>query len=300
MESRVDVETFANLLTLKEYQLLKAVQPEELDGVGWATADPSHSANLKEVIRWSNQYTYWIVSTVLLQDDLEHRVNKVSYFLELGEALLRKNNFNGASLTILALRHPALFRIKSIWSRLSPDHTAMFEKLYAIFLRSLDEPSDDYTEYRRLLRLVKGPYIPFYRFHLEEVANFCTDPKDPTLSTRHYKCTVRGVHIYGSDHGPQNLPLGEKILRITKAVFAGGLSGEYIYECKTDFNIEQYLNNYVALSNDACYSVSLLIEPRKKGEASQAPTPNLQPFLAGALLGAAITATAFFLHKHPK
>jgi len=259
----LSAQSIAAQITATDHKLLKAVDLDEFNDVGWAKTDKNaRSPNLVRFIDFANQVTYWLISEVLNVKDTNDRAKLIVHFLNVGDELLKINNYNGASLIILGLWHPAVTRLKATWILVDDKHMAIQQRLFDMFLRGLDQTKDDYELYRKAVKGIKPPYIPFMRLLLEELADACTNPADHTLSTRHYKYTIQNSRIIPLD---QNQPAPHEITKEIKACVEAAVSVNYDFNEKgISFDLEKYIRNYKVMDNEKTYKTSHEIEPRTK------------------------------------
>jgi len=278
--------TVAESITTIEIRLLKTIQLSELDGAAWAKEGKEmRSPNLVDFIIFSNKFTFWIISEVLRTTEVTERARLVSHFLNIGEEMLSLKNYNGASLVILAIRYPAIVRLKNTWSLVDPKAKATCQKLYEFFLLGLENPENDYELYRNDLKTIQPPFIPFMRLLLEDLADASTNPEDPTLSTRHYKCQVHNSRIYGL-MGSTTQTMAQRVVEENKRTVENAQSGDYdLGYANTDW--EEYIRNYQALTNEKTYALSLQLEPRAKQS-------NTLYWVAGGALVVAVGIGAWY------
>jgi len=260
----LSAKVLAGSISTIEYKILKAVQINELDNAAWVKPEKeTTSPNIVKFLKFSNQLTYWIVSEVLSIKHTPERANLIVYFLDVGEELLSSQDFNGASLVVLALRHPSISRLKATWTLVPDKSQAILQRLYDYFLIGLDTPENDYELYRKTLKSVNPPFIPFMRLLLEEVADACTDPADPTISTRHYKCRVQNMRIYGMrDELATMAHVATKLLVENKQLLEDAKAVHFVAQGTTRMDLEGYILNYKVLENDLTYEISRALQPR--------------------------------------
>jgi len=285
--SSLSPNAIAELVTSIESALLNQIHPDEFNDAAWAKSEKeSKSPNLIKFIIFSNKFTYWIISEILRTGEVSQRANVLTYFLGVGDQLLRLRNFNGASLVSLAVRHPAVLRLKKTWKLIDAKTQGMSEKLYDMFLLGLDTPVNNYESYRRAIQTVKPPFIPYMRLLLEEIADASTDPQDTTISTRHFKVTVQNRRMYGLNNESSNLHSDMGVISENKHIVQHAQSETYTLNVRNSSEFENYILYYQALDNEETYKESLTIEPRQSKQSNSSTTLL---WVGGALVVAAVS-----------
>jgi hypothetical protein len=154
---------FARQLTLYEYDLFKRVKPSELVSCAWTKKDKEKkSANLRKMIEFSTNFTYFLEQQIVETKNFEERVAVFSRILEIMLVLRELNNLNGVLEIQSAMYSSAVFR-------LSTTKKAVNDKLIKALEDANDLTSDHHKKYKELLGSINPPCVPFLGMYLTHI-----------------------------------------------------------------------------------------------------------------------------------
>eukprot|EP01103_Thecamoeba_quadrilineata_P000640 TRINITY_DN10552_c0_g1_i1.p1 TRINITY_DN10552_c0_g1~~TRINITY_DN10552_c0_g1_i1.p1 ORF type:complete len:727 (+),score=133.30 TRINITY_DN10552_c0_g1_i1:102-2183(+) len=155
-DSSCKIEDVAQQMTLIEFDFFRNIEgPKELLHKHYTHPDTSPALHF-----WINQsirITWWVVKGILQHTESKMRGSTITRFIDVAQELHRLKNFNGMIQVVTGLNHGAIKRLKQSWKYVSNRHITKLEELteYA-------NSSNNFNTYRRLLRHVLPPFIPFY------------------------------------------------------------------------------------------------------------------------------------------
>mmetsp|Transcript_21518 Transcript_21518/g.31259 ORF Transcript_21518/g.31259 Transcript_21518/m.31259 type:complete len:673 (+) Transcript_21518:37-2055(+) len=150
----------ADMLTVVELEDgILTLRPRELVCMRWTQAalKPVHPdlggcAHLNRLIQSTNQRIAWIADEIIHRGTLEGSISAcIEYFLRAARHALKLNNFNTVFQIMSALNLPAIKHLSSAWSGVSAHKKSLFEEYSA-----LCDPADNYANYRKSFRAVRG------------------------------------------------------------------------------------------------------------------------------------------------
>merc|ERR1712130_769672 len=148
-----------------EAEYFKKIQPKECLSQGWAKKSKYLLApNIAALTdRWNNM-TYYVVSTIIFEDDLKVRKNYIQKFIEIGMELRQLNNMNGVTEIVSGLAHVSIHRLKKTWDAV--DQSAI-QNLKS--LQDLCNQQQANKSMRDALKLVYGACIPPLSMYLKDL-----------------------------------------------------------------------------------------------------------------------------------
>lgn len=155
----------ARQITFMEAEYFKKIQPKECLSQGWAKKSKYLLApNIAALTdRWNNM-TYYVVSTIIFEDDLKVRKNYIQKFIEIGMELRQLNNMNGVTEIVSGLAHVSIHRLKKTWDAV--DQSAI-QNLKS--LQDLCNQQQANKSMRDALKLVYGACIPPLSMYLKDL-----------------------------------------------------------------------------------------------------------------------------------
>ena len=189
------------------------------------------------VIKRFNQVSNWVVTKIVLTDDLKARVALLSRFIEIANACMQINNYNTAMEIIAGLNSSSVFRLKLTWEALSPSTLSTFNKIK-------EQLSHDgsYRNLRELLHNRQPPTIPYFGIYLTDLV--FADEANPDKIT---------------DHGLINFEKNYLLYKIIKEI---QLYQQTPYNFQAVPEIHDYLISAKFLDENETYELSLKCEPR--------------------------------------
>eukprot|EP00759_Apiculatamorpha_spiralis_P054817 PhF_6_TR7039/c0_g1_i1/m.10569/K03099/SOS; son of sevenless len=125
----VDPMRFALQWTAANHKLFRKILPMELiahilrcNSIPDTQQQPTVCQNLTQFNAQFNNLFYFVVNQIVSDPDVKGRVNKMAYFSSLLQCFVGINNLNAAFAVSLALRHPALHRMKNTVTLYRKEH----------------------------------------------------------------------------------------------------------------------------------------------------------------------------------
>eukprot|EP01117_Protostelium_nocturnum_P011539 TRINITY_DN4183_c0_g1_i1.p1 TRINITY_DN4183_c0_g1~~TRINITY_DN4183_c0_g1_i1.p1 ORF type:complete len:490 (+),score=126.49 TRINITY_DN4183_c0_g1_i1:135-1604(+) len=147
----------ARQLTLKDYDLCKAIQPKECLGLAWTKKDKAtRSPNLLKMIDRFNHVSRWVTYTIVMEPNLKKRTKILSFFVQLIQHLYELNNFNAIFAIVGGFGNSAVHRLAKTFGGLKPDRKKLLDEM-----RFLTDPVKSWGNYRIKIGKVDPPCVPF-------------------------------------------------------------------------------------------------------------------------------------------
>jgi len=184
----VDMTELARQLTLREHELLRAIEPHELLSCGWAKKDKElRSPHLLTMIQHFNDVSWWVASVILQQSDVFGRVNVIKKILRLIEECQKLNNYFAVFELSGGLNCSAIGRLHRTWDEVNK------AKLNPQKVMAITQPTKNYSAYRDLVATTTPPFIPYLGLYLSDLT-FIEDGNKDTLADGAYvnfeKCSM--------------------------------------------------------------------------------------------------------------
>ncbi|KAI8810741.1 ras guanine nucleotide exchange factor domain-containing protein [Cladochytrium replicatum] len=171
----IDPYEMARQLTAMEFTYFTGVKPYECTDQIWGErrqkelkwAPTGKETGIARMIRHTNQLTNWVASNIVSCETLKARVSALKYFMQLALGCREVNNFNGITGVVAGLSMAPVTRLKKTWQALSEK----FQKIHDAYTEVADtvSPKAQYANYRRALKDLKPPLIPFLGVYLTDL-----------------------------------------------------------------------------------------------------------------------------------
>ncbi|KAL6040182.1 Son of sevenless 1 [Balamuthia mandrillaris] len=222
----------ARQMTLIDFELFKAIQPQELCEVAWTKSNKETLApNVLKNARRFNLMVDWIKTVVLQAKSPKKREAYVLKWVEIAKRLRELNNYSGVMQVLAALGSASLARLnevkkkESMWS----DLTEMMSSAH------------NSKNYRAALASTNPPLIP------------------------HLGCFQTDL-VFIDDGNKLMLPNG--YINFGKCYLMASVIQQIQQYQQTRYNlnpvpsIRNFLDNVEPLDDDNCYKLSLKVQPR--------------------------------------
>ncbi|KAL5037234.1 hypothetical protein RTP6_004701 [Batrachochytrium dendrobatidis] len=182
----VDPQEMARQLTLVEFELFSRVKPFEcldqiwdghrrkenlaLKGSNYAKRQTSGEGSISEIsrlIQHTNQISFWIATNIVTQETPKARMNIIKYFVQVAMHCRELNNLTGVTTIIGALSMSPISRLHKTWKVLEDKYLKMAETYKEI--ADLVSPKFQYANYRKALKEMQPPAIPFLGVYLTDL-----------------------------------------------------------------------------------------------------------------------------------
>ena len=162
----------ARQLSLIEFRLFEAIKPSELFRCAWAKKNSEqNSPNVLKLTKFFNDVSYWIASEIVTTPTLEKRVEVIVRTIQLGEYMLALNNYNGLMEVYCALNMASIQRLKETWAQVPEMYLLKLKGIAHLF-----KPSQNYKNYRSIVRDTLPPLIPFQGVYQSDLTMFAETP----------------------------------------------------------------------------------------------------------------------------
>lgn len=114
------------------------------------------TANLDLFLRRFNEVQYWVVTEILLTQNLSKRVHLLRKFIKLASYCREYQNMSSFFAIVLGLSNIAVSRLSQTWEKLPGKLKKMFSEFETIM-----DPSRNHRVYRLSIAKMRPPIIPF-------------------------------------------------------------------------------------------------------------------------------------------
>ncbi|KYQ96804.1 Ras guanine nucleotide exchange factor [Tieghemostelium lacteum] len=161
----VDEEEIARQLCLIDFALYEQIKSSEFLIKGWTKPQfRSKAVNLLAMIRRFNDFTKWVASSILTEQNPRGRVKLLSRYLKICDHLRTLNNFHSLMAIYGGINNTHVFRTKSIRKDLSKQQQDTYNELEKLFTSD-----SNYKTYRIAYQNAKPPAVPFLGIHLRDL-----------------------------------------------------------------------------------------------------------------------------------
>ncbi|KAI8902868.1 ras guanine nucleotide exchange factor domain-containing protein [Globomyces pollinis-pini] len=197
----IDPLEIARQLTLIEFELYGKVQPYECLDQIWESRYRKEVANytrpavckrhlpgsansdISKMIRHTNEFTFWTSTCIVNNDALKTRVNVLKYFITVAMHCKELNNLTAVTTIVAGLSMGPVGRLHKTWSYLEE----RFPKVREAYkeLQEIVSPKFQYANYRKCLKQLEPPAIPFLGVFLTDLT-FCDLGNPDFLPESHF------------------------------------------------------------------------------------------------------------------
>lgn len=249
----VDPLELARQLTLREYNILKSITPSEILNrrqrkiLTRGAVTSNETKYMDAFIHNSNELTNWVASVILKYNDSKKRAAAIKYFVNVAEYCRQCNNFSSMMAIVSALFSATIHRMKRTWANVSG---RTHETLNS--MNKLMSSHGNFGDYRKVLRIVHLPTIPFFGVYLSDLT-VLEDSQPDTLDS-------------------------PKIINMSKRVKTAEIIKDLINYQSQGYNYTEVAAVQTLLSVgfakaapiDKQYETSLLLEPRERANERMA------------------------------
>lgn len=181
----IDPLEMCRQLTLMEHELYSRFQPYECLDQIWeghlkkeysdqkrAPNPKRHSpgssaSDISKMIRHTNEFTFWIATSVVNNSQMKSRVNTLKYFITMAQHCKELNNLTAVTTIVAGLSMGAISRLHKTWKSLETKSPKLYETYKE--LQELVSPRAQYANYRKYLKEISVPAIPFLGVYLTDL-----------------------------------------------------------------------------------------------------------------------------------
>ncbi|EFC43486.1 rasGEF domain-containing protein [Naegleria gruberi] len=230
------LQEVARQMSLIDYTMFKKIEPKECLNQAWNKEHRVTKApNISRMIQHFNQFSGFVATEILKQEDHEKRVKCVEKFIELANHCKGLNNFNAVFSVMSGLNSSSIHRLSKTWEAISEEAKKTREELL-----SITNTNGNFANLRNMLKTVNPPCVPYNGVFLTDLT-FIEDgsPK-----------YINGLINFGKCR------LFAKVIRDIQT-----------YQ-NTRYNFEEYkelkdqIEAVEKLSDDELFNMSLQVQPR--------------------------------------
>jgi len=238
----INMEELARQLTLREHELLRAIEPHELLSCGWAKKDKElRSPHLLAMIQHFNDVSWWVASVILHQNDMNGRVQVIKKILLLIEECQKIKNYFAVFELSGGLNCSAIGRLHKTWDEVNKS------KVNPQKVMAITQPSKNYSAYREIVATATPPFIPYLGLYLSDLT-FIEDGNQDTLAD--------GAYV--------NFEKCSMVAKVIQDLCKFQLQ-PYNYT-RVDL-IQQWMDLWESPTEKECFDLSLKVEPRESRPA---------------------------------
>ncbi|KAG0344444.1 hypothetical protein BG004_004479 [Podila humilis] len=121
-----------------------------------------------KMAKTATEITTWIIETIVDESDLKKRVERIKYWIKVGEECLTLNNFDTLTAITCAIDSSPIHRLSATWEAFSSDFITRFQQLQQVVSTKYN-----YREYRARLKAINQgqPCVPFLGLFLTAVTH---------------------------------------------------------------------------------------------------------------------------------
>ncbi|XP_314338.5 ras-specific guanine nucleotide-releasing factor RalGPS1 [Anopheles gambiae] len=162
---QVSPAELAAQITLLDFPIFNAIQPEELTSCGWTKKNKHTLApNVVAFTKRFNHTTFWTVQEILNGVSPKDRAEIISHFIKVAKKLHDINNLHSLFAVISALKSASVHRLKESWLLVSRKDQQQLDRLSHLF-----DESDNWSSLRKCLNQFKLPGIPYLGIFLTDI-----------------------------------------------------------------------------------------------------------------------------------
>ncbi|CAF0754244.1 unnamed protein product [Brachionus calyciflorus] len=163
--SELSVSEIAEQMTYIDYQIFASISSQELLGQAWMKVGKERNA--KNVLLFSkrfNEMSQLVVSEIIMSANHSQRLEKLEKWTTIANICKFLKNFNGVLQIMSAFASTSVFRLKSIWDKLSKNSQQTIETL-----QNLVSSDGRFKNLRDAMNKCDPPCIPYLGMYLMDL-----------------------------------------------------------------------------------------------------------------------------------
>ncbi|XP_055541462.1 ras-specific guanine nucleotide-releasing factor RalGPS1 [Wyeomyia smithii] len=260
-------EELANQLTLLDFPVFTAIQPDELTSCAWNKKNKAElSPNVVAFTKRFNHTIFWTVQEVLNGISAKERAEIITHFIKVAKYLHELNNLHSLFAITSALKSASVYRLDKSWSHVSRRDKQLFEKLAEIF-----HDANNWALLRVYLESLKLPCIPYLGLFLTDLVYIdLAHPHKSGLEPEQRRAKMNNIlrvisNYQGSDYS--NIQPIANILNYLNSV-------RYIEELQNIFEDDQYKKSLYLEPLNSLSTLPMEVSNKKNGCAKPTSPVN--------------------------
>ncbi|KAJ3342817.1 hypothetical protein HDU93_000947 [Gonapodya sp. JEL0774] len=272
----------ARQVTLVEFEYYRLVRPNECVDVIWGTRrmtekleagliktvskEVMSGPNISKMIKHTNHLTMWVASCIVNNPNIKDRVNFMRYFALFAIACVECNNFNGATGIVAAFCMSPVTRLKRTWELFREKHPKIADQYDQI--AELLSPKGQYANYRKALKALQPPVLPFLGVYLTDLTFLELGNQDflPESHLINFDKRRKAAQIVGEILQYQAVPFSHRPVPALQEFLQSLGHTTDGSPAVQDVTVSDY--RQVLFTQDELYDRSSEVEPKPKEESS--------------------------------
>ncbi|KAJ3052005.1 hypothetical protein HK097_006984 [Rhizophlyctis rosea] len=257
----IDPLEMARQLTLVEFDHFRNVTPVECTDQIWGDkrkkeaaalgipvwTGAGHATALEEMIKHTNILTSWISTNIVKWDTLKARMSALKYFCQFAVHCRELNNFNGITAVNAAMSTAAVNRLHKTWEAFVDKYGKIHEAYEEV--ADVVTPKGQYANYRKVLKDLQPPAIPFLGVYLTDLT-FIELGNPDFLPDSHFI----------------NFEKRRKVYTVVKDIQSFQRTPYNIIPVQGILDFYRNMKMDQLKDADALYDLSLVVEPREESD----------------------------------